>query len=199
VPVDVVTTAPDEVGRELDGLAGDGEADGDGGGGGGAGFRVGGVEGGHDDARPPAVVVERLYDVVEVEARRGRRLRRGWRPGADLAERDNLREGAAAIVGDEVRVCGGVVADAAAIRGREVDDRSLVPGAVESFAVEANLDLRATGQGQVRRRRGLAQVLTGPATAMAAGGGGHWGAMRDFFLLLFFFGGGRGEAGHSGW
>lgn len=121
----------------------DGEADGDGGGGGGAGARVGGVEGGHDDARPPAVVVERLYDVVEVEPRRrGRRLRRG-RPGADLAGRENLREGAAAIVGDEVRVCGGVVADAAAIRG--VDDRGLVPRAVESFAIDAYLDVGAAG------------------------------------------------------
>lgn len=93
-----------------------------------------------------------------------------------MAGRDDLGEGGAAIVGEEVRVYGGVVvADAAAIRGREVGDRGLVPGAVESFAVEADLDLGAAGQG--RGRRGLAPALAGPATAAD-----HWGGLREVGL-----------------
>jgi hypothetical protein len=74
-------------------------------GGGGAGVEVGGVRRGHDDARPPAFAVERRYDVVEVEPRRGR-LRRWRRPGANVAGREGLPEGAAAIVGERVHFAG---------------------------------------------------------------------------------------------
>ena len=140
VPVDVVAARADEAGRELDDLAGDGERDGDPGGGG------VGVGGGHDDARPPPLVVERLDDVVGLESRRvGRRRAR-----ADVGRREGLGQHAFVVVGEEVHVADGVARGAAvAARGREVEDGGLEPGPVEAVVVDADLD---RGAGRQRHR-----------------------------------------------
>lgn len=163
---DVVAAAADEVRGERHDLAGDGERNGDGG----AGVcEVG--DGGDDDAGPPAVAIEGLDDVVELESRRRRGRRRSWsrgrrrRPRADVGGSDGLR----AVFGDEVRVGDGVqrrVAGAAG--GLEIDDGGLEPGAVVALVVDAGLDLGAGRQrGQLLGRGGARR-----ASASLSGGSG---------------------------